>query len=45
MPPRGTLPLVDEIDDAVTALETKLGAPQQFFEINATSSLVNLIVA
>ena len=39
------LPLVDEIYDAVKALETKLGAPQQFFEINATSSLVNLIVA
>jgi hypothetical protein len=41
----GALPLVDEIYDAVKALETKLGAPQQFFEINATSSLVNLIVA
>ncbi|HEX3090768.1 MAG TPA: hypothetical protein VHQ23_19095 [Ilumatobacteraceae bacterium] len=43
--PPGTLPLVDEIDDAVFALETQLGAKQQFFEINATSSLVNLIVA
>jgi hypothetical protein len=43
--PAGTFPLVDEIDDAVTALETQLGAKQQFFEINATSSLVNLIVA
>ena len=42
---RGTLPLVDEIYVAVKALETKLGAPQQFFEINATSRLVNLIVA
>ena len=42
---RETLPLVDEIYVAVKALETKLGAPQQFFEINATSSLVNLIVA
>ena len=40
-----TLPLVDEIYAAVKALETKLGAPQQFFEINATSNLVNLIVA
>jgi hypothetical protein len=39
------LPLVGEIDDAVAALETKLGAPQEFFEINATSKLVNLIVA
>jgi hypothetical protein len=41
----GTLPLVDQIDDAVKALETQLGGPQEFFEINATSSLVNLIVA
>jgi len=40
-----SLPLVGEIDDAVAALETKLGAPQEFFEINATSKLVNLIVA
>jgi hypothetical protein len=39
------LPLVGEIDDAIAALETKLGAPQEFFEINATSQLVNLIVA
>lgn len=39
------LPRVDLIDDAVTALEAELGSPQQFFEINATSSLVNLIVA
>ena len=36
---------MDQIDDAVTALETKLGAKQQFFEINATAKLVNLIVA
>lgn len=39
------LPEVDLIDDAVAALQTKLGGPQQFFEINATSNLVNLIVA
>src|SRR3954454_20275530 len=39
------LPLVGAIDDAVAALETKLGAPQEFFEINATTQLVNLIVA
>jgi hypothetical protein len=38
-------PRVDLIDEAVTALEAKLGAPQQYFEINATSKLVNLIVA
>ena len=36
---------MDQIDDAVAALETQLGAQQQFFEINATSSLVNMIVA
>ena len=39
------LPLVGEIDDAVAALEAKLGSPQEFFEINATTQLVNLIVA
>ena len=45
VPASGTLPLLDEIYIAVKALETKLGAPQQFFKINATSSLVNMIVA
>jgi hypothetical protein len=43
--PSSSLPRVDLIDDAVAALEAELGGPQQFFEINATSSLVNLIVA
>jgi hypothetical protein len=43
--PSTELPEVDLIDDAVAALQAKLGGPQQFFEINATSSLVNLIVA
>jgi hypothetical protein len=38
------LPRVDLIDDAVAALEAKLGGPQRFFEINATSRLVNLFV-
>lgn len=38
-------PRVDLIHEAVTALETKLGAPQQYFEINATAKLVNLIVS
>jgi hypothetical protein len=38
-------PRVDLIDDAVAALEAKLGGPQQFFEINATPKLVNLIVS
>ena len=41
----GTLPLVGLVDDAVKALESKLGGPQQFFEINATAHLINLIVA
>jgi hypothetical protein len=36
---------VDLIAEAVSALETKLGGPQQYFEINATSQLVNLFVA
>lgn len=38
-------PRVDLVDDAVTALETELGAPQEYFEINATARLVNLFVA
>ena len=38
-------PLVGEIHEAVAALEAQLGAKQQFFEINATSSLINMIVA
>jgi len=38
-------PRVDLIDDAVAALEAQLGDAQQYFEVNATSSLVNLIVA
>ncbi|MGZ4680786.1 MAG: hypothetical protein ACXVIH_12030 [Ilumatobacteraceae bacterium] len=41
----GSPPRVDLIGKAITALETKLGAPQQYFEINATSHLVNLFVA
>jgi hypothetical protein len=36
---------VDLIDDAVAALEARLGGPQQYFEINATPQLVNLFVA
>jgi hypothetical protein len=43
--PSTALPVVDLIDDAVAALQTKLGGPQQFFEINATSKLVNLVVS
>ena len=38
-------PRVELIDDAISALEAKLGAAQQYFEINATAQLVNLFVA
>jgi hypothetical protein len=41
----GAPPLVGQIDEAVAALETSLGGPQQYFEINATPKLVNLFVA
>ena len=43
--PTGELPLVGRIDEAIGALETRLGGPQQYFEINATPKLVNLFVA
>ncbi len=36
---------VDLVGQAVEAVETQLGGPQQYFEINATSLLVNLFVA
>jgi hypothetical protein len=39
------LPRVDLIAPAVAALEAQLGGPQQYFEINATAKLVNLIIA
>jgi len=45
LPGAATLPLVDQIGPAIEALETELGGPQQYFEINATSQLVNLFVA
>jgi hypothetical protein len=38
-------PRVDLIGPAVAALEAQLGAPQEYFEINATPRLVNLFVA
>jgi hypothetical protein len=38
-------PLVDQIEPAITAVEDKLGGPQQYFEINATPQVVNLFVA
>jgi hypothetical protein len=43
--PLGSTPRVDLINEAVDALETTLGGPQRFFEINATASLVNMIVS
>lgn len=39
------LPIIDQIDEAVAALETELHGAQSFFEINATARLVNLFVA
>jgi hypothetical protein len=36
---------VDDIADAIAAVEAKLGAPQRYYEINATPVLVNLFVA
>ena len=42
----GEAPLrIELIADAVQALETLLGGPQRFFEVNATPTLVNLFVA
>jgi hypothetical protein len=45
LPDAGLLPRVDLVDEAVAALEAELGGPQQYFEINATPGLVNLIVS
>ena len=41
----GQRPLVDQIQPAIEALESALGGPQSYFEINATPQLVNLFVA
>lgn len=49
--PQGTaqaesdLPAVGRISEAIAALERQLGAPQQYFEVNATARVVNLFVA
>jgi len=45
IPPGGGLPIVEQIGPAIAALEAELGGPQQYFEINATSQLVNLFVS
>lgn len=39
------LPIVDQIDDAIAAVEARLMGPQEYFEINATAQLINLFVA
>ncbi len=38
-------PIVDLIDDAISAVEQHYGSPQQYFEISATIDDVSLIVA
>ncbi len=41
----GPAPIVDRIDEAIAAVEAQYGAPQQYFEISATITDVNVIVA
>jgi hypothetical protein len=49
--PKGTaqpakdMPMVDKVKPAIAQLEQQLGAPQQYFEVNATARVVNLFVA
>lgn len=45
LPAARELPLLDQIAPAIGALESEMGGPQEFFEINATARLVNLFVA
>ena len=43
--PPAAVPRVAEITPAITAVESELGGPQDYFEINATPQFVNVIVA
>jgi hypothetical protein len=43
--PDEQLPNLTNLATAVAALETELGGPQRYFEINATARVVNLFVA
>lgn len=45
LPDAGLRPRVDLISVAIEALEVEFGGPQRYFEINATSGVVNLFVA
>lgn len=38
-------PFVESVDDAIQAVETELGAPQQFFEVTSNAQFVNVFVA
>ena len=37
--------LIDQIDEAIAAVEADLGGEQEYYEINATTAVVNLFVA
>lgn len=43
--PPAAVPRVAEIAPAITAVESELGGPQDYFEVNATPQFVNVIVA
>lgn len=39
------LPIVEQISEAIAALDAHFMGPQEYFEVNATAQLVNLFVA